>query len=41
MKKSKKGTILKLLCVVLPLTAVAVGIPRVIRRHKIRKYAAQ
>lgn len=41
MKKSKKRTIVKLLCVVLPLAAVAVGVPHVIRRHKIRKYAAQ
>ena len=41
MKKSNKRTIVKLLCVVLPLAAVAVGVPHVIRRYKIRKCAAQ
>lgn len=41
MKNSKKRAIVKLLCVVLPLTAVAVGIPHAIRSHKIRKYAAK
>lgn len=41
MSKSSKGSILKLLCVVLPLTAVAISIPQLIRRHKIRNYAVQ
>ncbi|MBB5197549.1 hypothetical protein [Anaerocolumna cellulosilytica] len=41
MKKSNKRTIVKLLCAVLPLAAVAVGVPHVIRRYKIRKYAVQ
>lgn len=41
MKKSYKRTIVKLLCVVLPLAAVAVGVLHVIHRHKIRRYTAQ
>jgi hypothetical protein len=41
MRNQNKRTFLKLLCVVLSLTAVAVGIPHIIRRHKVRKYAAQ
>ena len=41
MKKLNKRTILKLLCVVLPLTAAAVGVSHVIRRYKIKKHAEQ
>jgi hypothetical protein len=41
MRNQNKRTVMKLLCVVLPLAAVAVGVPHVIRRHKIRRYAAQ
>jgi len=42
MRNQNKRTVLKLLCVVLPLAAAAaaVGIPHVIRSRKIRKYAA-
>lgn len=41
MSKPSRRSILKLLCVVLPLTAAAISIPQLIRRHKIRKYAVQ
>ena len=41
MSKPSRRSILKLLCVVLPLIAAAVSIPQLIRRHKIRKYVVQ
>ena len=41
MSKPSSRSILKLLCVVLPLIAAPVSIPQLIRRHKIRKYVVQ